>query len=153
MITRLFAYLFIFCLLALLAWPLYVSVGWFISHLAGEGSLLTTWHLEPKRNFLNHFLEGYQGSAPIAVAMSAVAVVCIMALKRFGFAASILLLCFPAFGYFLAIDYFNASQASLLHLIATGLIFTIATLILSTLIKQNKSSSRHKSHKRRRSSR
>lgn len=150
MIKRILAYLLMLCLLALIAWPAYVGVGWIVSYLAGEGSLLTTWHLEPKRNFLTYFLEGYKASAPIAAVCAIVSVLIIMVMNRIGAAGALLLLVFPAAGYLLAMKYFNASQPSVIALVGTACVLAITTLVLYGFIEKKNGRKSRRSHRGRR---
>ena len=60
-------------LIAVSAWPLFVTSGGLLSHWLGEGSMLDAINLVPKQKIIDDFWFGYQKSMQIAIALGILA--------------------------------------------------------------------------------
>jgi len=92
--TNILTSLFLWLFISAAAWPAYVAANLAISYFVGEGSIIDLWNLEPKRNIVANFIEGYKASALLAIVIGLVAVVDYQILSRHritGYIAGILL--------------------------------------------------------------
>lgn len=122
-----------FIVFAALVWPVFVVVSLLFSYLAGEGSVINTWYLEPKRNLLAHFIEGYKNSVPVAVALAAIPVLCAAAPRKLKILRLAVLIVLPLAGFAIA-NYFYASPQSVqLAFISSGMALAAISLTLSGL--------------------
>lgn len=117
-------------LIAAAAWPVYVAVNIALGLLMGEGSVIDLWNLEPKRNLVADFINGYKLSAPIAILLGVVAVIDFQLLTRFkitGYFAGIsVMLCCVA----VAFVFYKDPKHVLTSFVATGLILWLVYKIV-----------------------
>ena len=126
----------VFLVLSLLAWPVFVVSALLVSYLAGEGSVINTWHLEPKRNLLAYFIEGYIGSAPFAAALAALAVACGIVPAAFKAARLAVLILLPLAGLAIAYTFYTDTGAVQLAFTGAGLVLALISIALSRLARR-----------------
>lgn len=121
----------VFVMLALLVWPVFVLTSLFISYLAGEGSIVNTWYLEPKRNVLAHLLEGYKNSAIIAAIVAIVALLLGAVHRQYKALRLAVFVILPLAGVVLANYFYTDSQSVQLAFISTGVVLAIISFLVS----------------------
>lgn len=124
-------------LISVLAWPAYVLCSTLLTFHGAEGWQLDAWHLQPRREMLEQFINGYQASAIISIPLGLIAVIDYLLLSRYKATWLLGGILLPIACAVLAFGFYRQPHAALPALLGTGILLAIVHRLVDLVAGQD----------------